>query len=82
MSAVLTPTNVPRKTDQGWIIDIPPDMADVMGVARGSIGVLYPRTDGLSIEVLPPPSPELIEMVSEICEQFREDFEEMKRFGD
>ncbi len=82
MSAVLTPTNVPQKTDQGWIIDIPPNMADVMGVAHGSIGVLYPHAGGISIEVLPPPSPELIDLVNEIAEQFREDFEEMKRFGD
>jgi hypothetical protein len=82
MSAVLTPTNVPKKTKQGWLIDIPPDMAEVMGIAQGSIGVLYPHEGGISIEVLPPPSPELIESVKEICEQFREDFEEMKRLGD
>ncbi len=82
MSAVLTPTNVPQKTDQGWIIDIPSDMADVRGVAHGSIGVLYPRQGGISIEVLLPPSPKLIGLVNEIAEQFRADFEEMKRFGD
>ncbi|MBS1809907.1 MAG: hypothetical protein JST84_17230 [Acidobacteria bacterium] len=82
MSVVLTPTNLPQKTDQGWIIDIPPDMADVMGVAHGSIGVLYPRKGGLSIEVLPPPLPELVSSVLETCEEFREAFEEMKRLGD
>jgi hypothetical protein len=82
MNAVITPTNVPQKTDQGWIIDIPPDMADVMGVAHGSIGVLYPRQGGISIEILPPPSPEFVASVLETCEEFREAFEEMKRLGD
>jgi hypothetical protein len=82
MNAVITPTNVPQKTDQGWIIDIPPDMADVMGVAHGSIGVLSPRQGGISIEILPPPSPEFVASVLETCEEFREAFEEMKRLGD
>ncbi|HEX4949140.1 MAG TPA: hypothetical protein VFZ34_20860 [Blastocatellia bacterium] len=82
MSAVLTSLDTPQKTDQGWVIDIPPDMADVMGVAHGSIGILYPRPDGISIEVIPPLAPDLMESVKEICEQFREDFEEMKRLGD
>lgn len=82
MSAVITPTNVPKKTDQGWIIDIPLDMADVMGVAHGSIGVLYPHAGGISIEVLPPPTPEFVASVLETCEEFREAFEEMKRLGD
>jgi hypothetical protein len=71
-----------QKTDQGWFIEIPPDMADVMKIARGSIGVLHPHKGGLEMEILPPPSPELITSVREICEQFREDFDEMKRLGD
>ena len=49
-----------HRTDQGWIIWAPLDMADVMGVAPGSIVVLYPRKGGIEVEVLPPPSPELI----------------------
>lgn len=82
MSAVLTPHNIPRKTKQGWIIDIPPEMADVMGIAHGSIGVLYPNEEGIRIEVLPPPSPERMESARETFEEFREAFEEMKRLGD
>lgn len=82
MSAVLTSSTAPRKTDEGWIIDIPPDMADVMGIAHGSIGVLYPSQKGISIEILPPPSPKLVSSVLETCEEFHEAFEEMKRLGD
>jgi hypothetical protein len=82
MSAVLTSSTAPRKTDEGWIIDIPADMADVMGIAHGSIGVLYPSQKGISIEILPPPSTELISSVLETCEEFQEAFEEMKRLGD
>ena len=56
MSAVLTPSTAPRKTEEERIID--------------------------DIELLPPPSPELVSSVLEICEEFREAFEEMKRLGD
>ncbi len=71
-----------QQIDQGWFIDIPPDMADVMEVAPGSIGVLYPHKGGIEIEILPPPTPELIASVREICEEFREPFEALKRLGD
>jgi hypothetical protein len=57
-------------------------MADVIGVAHNSIGVLPPRKGGLEVEILPPPSSELIQSVKEICEEFREAFDEMKRLGD
>ena len=72
MSAVLTSSTAPRKTDEGWIIDIP----------HGSIGVLYPSRNGISMEILPSPSPELVSSVLETCEEFREAFEKMKRLGD
>lgn len=38
MAAVLTP----RKTETGWIMEIPPEMAAVMKVAPESFVVLYP----------------------------------------
>ncbi len=82
MNVVLTPSTAPRKTEEGWIIDIPADMADVMGIAHGSIGVLYPSKKGISIEILPPPAPELVSSVLETCEEFREAFEGLKRLGD
>jgi hypothetical protein len=36
----------------------------------------------LEVEIIPPPSPELIHSERETCEQFKEAFDEMKRLGD
>ena len=66
----------------GWIIELPPEVAQVLGVAEGAIGILHPKDGSLEVEVLPPPSPELLESVRETYEQFKDSFEEMKRLGD
>jgi hypothetical protein len=78
MSEILTP----RKTEQGWIINMPPEMAKVTGMAEGSLVVLYAKEGGLSVEVLPPPSAELEQEIREIYEEYKETFEELKRLGD
>jgi hypothetical protein len=69
-------------TDQGWIIRIPDDMAPIMGVARGSVGVLHPSAGGLNVEILPPLDAEMRASVLQGCEELREAFEELKRLGD
>ena len=71
-----------QQADQGWIIDIPPNMAEVMEVPHGSIGVLHPYKGGIEVEILPPSTPEFTASVLETCEQFRAAFEELKRLGD
>ncbi|MBC7932344.1 MAG: AbrB/MazE/SpoVT family DNA-binding domain-containing protein [Rubrivivax sp.] len=78
MSDVLAP----QKTGRGWIMEIPAEMAQVLGVDEGSIIVLYPHEGGMSYEILPPPSPKLKASVRETYEQFKDAFEEMKRLGD
>jgi hypothetical protein len=78
MSSLITP----HKTDLGWIIELPPEVTRALGVGEGAIGVLHPRDGNLEVEVLPPPSPELIDEVNETWDEFREAFEEMKRRGD
>ena len=78
MSDVLSP----EKTGRGWIVDIPPEMATALGVAEGSVIVLYPREGGMSYEILPPLSPDMRASVLETCEQFKEAFGEMRRLGD
>ena len=72
----------PQKIGRGWIMDIPPEMSEAMGVDEGSIIILYPHEGGMSYEILPPPSPELKASVRETYEQFKDAFEEMKRLGD
>ena len=78
MSSTLTP----QKTDLGWVVEIPPEIAQALGIAEGSLAVLSPRDGKLEAEILPPPSPELKESVRRIYEKHRETFEELKRLGD
>jgi len=78
MNEILTP----KKTDLGWVIQVPPEMAQGMGVAEGSLAVLHPKPSGLDVEILPPPSQELKESVRRVHDKYREAFEEMKRLGD
>jgi hypothetical protein len=78
MSSILTP----QKTDRGWVIEIPPEMAQALGVAEGSMAVLHAKAGRIEVEILPPPSPELKESARRIYEKHKDAFEEMKRRGD
>ncbi|MDQ3011280.1 MAG: hypothetical protein M3X11_11325 [Acidobacteriota bacterium] len=78
MSAVLTP----KKTERGWVIDIPGEMAQALSVADGTLALLYAVSGAIKVDVLPPPSPELIASVLEGCDEFDEAYREMKRRGD
>lgn len=75
-------TTIPQKTDLGWVVDVPDEIAKVLGVAEGSIALLHVNEGRLEVEVLPPPSKELVESVGRSYEQFKEAFDEMKRLGD
>jgi len=75
-------TLVPQKTDLGWVIEVPSEIAKVLGVAEGSFAVLSTRDGRLEVEILGPPSPDLVQSVRETCEEFKEAFDEMKRLGD
>ena len=70
------------QTQQGWILKMPAEMAKVLGAAEGSLLVLYAKPEGISTEILPPASAELKASVRRICEKYKDDFEELKRFGD
>ncbi len=61
---------------------MPPEMAQAMSVAEGSIMVIYPCKDIVEIEVIPPLSPEMQAHMDEILEDSKELFEELKRLGD
>lgn len=75
-------TLAPQKTDLGWVIEVPAEIAQVLGVAEGSFAVLSTKEGRLDVEILPPPTPELIQSVRETCEEFKDAFDEMKRLGD
>jgi bifunctional DNA-binding transcriptional regulator/antitoxin component of YhaV-PrlF toxin-antitoxin module len=74
--------NIPQKTDQGWVVDIPAEIANTLGVAEGSIVVLHAKEGSLEVEILPPPSPKLKASSQRIFDKYKDAFEEMKRLGD
>ena len=71
-----------RKVGDSWVIEIPDEMAQAMGVSPGSLAVLHAGQGAIEVEVLPPPSPELDESVRRIYDKYKDAFEEMKRLGD
>lgn len=78
MSGILSP----QKTQTGWVMEIPQEMAAALGVQPGSLAVLYPKEGVLETEILPPPSNELREDFERLYEKYSETFEELKRVGD
>lgn len=73
---------MPHKAGDSWVIEIPDEMAQAMGVSLGSVAVLHSMQGTIEVEVLPPPSPELDESVRRIYDKYKDAFEEMKRLGD
>ncbi len=78
MNELLTP----RKTELSWAVELPPEMAEVLGVPEGSLIVLHAKDGSVETEILPLPSPEFAERVQYILEKNKETFEELKRLGD
>ena len=74
--------NTPTLTKQGWVIDIPEEVLRTLNVPAGSVALLYAHDGNLSVDILPPPSPELIDEVNETWDELHGAFEEMKRRGD
>ncbi len=73
---------MPHKAGDSWVIEIPSEMAQAMGVEVGSVAVLHAAQGTIEVEVLPPPSSELEASVRRIHDKYKDAFEEMKRLGD
>jgi hypothetical protein len=78
MAEVITP----QKTELGWIMEIPAEMAAILKVEPGSIALIYPKEGRLEAEILPPPSAELKEDFERLFNKYRDTFEALKRIGD
>ena len=74
--------HTPQKTDQGWVVDIPAELIQALGVAEGSQAMLEVRDNRLEVAILPPPSPELLEEIRETYAELKDTFAELKRRGD
>lgn len=71
-----------QKSERGWIIELPDDFAEEIGVEKGSIAVLYGGNGKVETEIIEPPSQNIKDISKRISEKYKEAFEEMKRLGD
>ncbi len=71
-----------KSDDAGWVITMTPEMAQVAGVAEGSLVVFHFKDGAVAAEILPPPTDALKAEVREIADEFADAFAEMKRRGD
>ena len=73
---------IPKKSEQGWVVDMTPEMAHAAGVAEGSHVVLYVSEGGVTAEVLPAATEEMKQSVRRFAEENADFLSEMKRLGD
>ena len=71
-----------QKTDMGWIIEIPDEFADAIGIEKESLGLLQYKDGQIKVEILSPPSLQLKKSSARIGEKYKDAFAEMKRLGD
>jgi hypothetical protein len=77
MSGLLTP----QQTEDGWVVEMPAEMARTLGVAEGSLAVLHVEAGKIEVEVLTP-SPEMEQAARRLHDKYRDAFAELKRLGD
>ena len=51
----MSSTTTPQKTDLGWVIDVPNEIARALSLAEGSIAILHVNDGRLEVEMLPRP---------------------------
>ena len=71
-----------QKSEIGWIIEIPDEFAEKIGIEKNSIGLLEYKNGKIEVEILPPPGEELEKSVERILDKYKDAFAEMKRLGD
>lgn len=70
-----------EKSGKGWIVELPDEFSQEIGVDKGSIAVLRGNDGKIEAEIIPP-SPEIEKSVERIYEKWQNAFTEMKRLGD
>ncbi len=68
--------------DEGWVLQMSPEMARAAGVAENSSIVFYLSDGTVAAEILPPATTEMKESVRRFVERNAGFLEEMKRLGD
>lgn len=76
--------NILEKAEKysGWIIEMPDEVAQAEGYAKGSKVVLSFQNGVIQTEILPPTSEEVKTEVNRLVKKYGAAFEELKRLGD
>lgn len=81
--AEATTTHATQMPTLNWAVEMPDEIARVIGISPSSVVVLRAQLGDITVEeILPPLSPELQSIVDEIFEDNKEFYEELKRLGD
>jgi len=64
------------------VVDVPNEIAQVLGVAEGSIALLHANEGRLEVEICRRLLQSWSKSVRRINEKYKDAFEEMKRLGD
>ncbi len=59
-----------QKSAKGWILELPDEFAESIGVEKNSIGLLGYKDGKIEVEILPPPSPELEKSIDRIFDKY------------
>jgi hypothetical protein len=70
-----------EKSDKGWMVELPDDFLQEIGIEKGSIAVLRGSEGKIEVEIIAPTS-EIEESVDRIYGKWKGAFAEMKRIGD
>lgn len=70
-----------QKSEKGWIVELPDDFSQEIGVEKGSIAVLRGSEGKIEAEIIAP-SPEIEKSVARLFDKWKDAFAEMKKIGD
>jgi hypothetical protein len=71
-----------KRSEKGWIVELPEDFTDTLGVEKGSMAVLYAGEGKIEADIIPPPSKKLKDLSRRISVKYKDAFGEIKRLGD
>jgi hypothetical protein len=71
-----------QKSDKGWIVELPEEFTQTLGIEKGSIAVLYANEGKIETDLIPPSSQRLRDISRRVADKYRDAFEEIKRLGD
>lgn len=70
-----------KRSEKGWIVELPEDFTETLGVEKGSMAVLYAGEGKIEADIIPPPSQKLKDISKRISTKYKDTFEEIESLG-